>query len=84
MIALPYHRRKPAIRGDHHGGRRGGKSTRERERVIRRSLSKMVLYGYAMSTTSKVIYSVRGFFGVPKDTGSVIVPTGSVLFPPKP
>jgi hypothetical protein len=37
-----------------------------------------------MSTTSKVIYSMRDFFGVPKETGSVITPTGSILMPPKP
>jgi hypothetical protein len=52
--------------------------------VFRRPLSKIALYGYAMSTTSKVMYSVRGFLGVLKDTGSVMAQTGSILFPPKP
>jgi hypothetical protein len=53
-------------------------------KVFRRPLPKMVLYGYVMSMTSKVIYSVHGFLGVPKDNRSVIVPTCSILFPPKP
>jgi hypothetical protein len=53
-------------------------------KVFRRPLPKIVLYGYGMSTTSKVMYSVREFLGVLKDTGSVIVATGSILFPPKP
>jgi hypothetical protein len=34
-----------------------------------------------MSMTSKVMYLVQGFFGVPKDTGSVMAPTSSILFP---
>jgi hypothetical protein len=51
--------------------------------VFRSPLPKMALYGYAMSTTSEVMYSVCGFLGVPKDTGSVMVPTGSILFPSK-
>jgi hypothetical protein len=49
-------------------------------KMFRRPHTKMALYGYVMSTTSKVMYSMRGFLGVPKDTGSVIVPTGSILF----
>jgi hypothetical protein len=53
-------------------------------KVFKRPLLKMTLYGYGMSTTSKVIYSVRRFLGVPKDTGSVMVLTASILFPPKP
>jgi hypothetical protein len=53
-------------------------------KVFRRPLPKIVLYRYGMSTTSKVMYSMRGFLGVPKDTGSVIVQTGLILFPPKP
>jgi hypothetical protein len=52
--------------------------------VFRSPLLKMALYGYAMSTTLKVMYSVRGFLGVLKDTRSVMVPTGSILFPLKP
>jgi ribosomal protein L10 len=53
-------------------------------KVFRRTIPKIALYGYGMSTTSKVMYSVRGFLGVPNDTGSVIVPTGLILFLPKP
>jgi hypothetical protein len=53
-------------------------------KLFRRPLPKMVLYRYGMSTTSKVMYSVRGVLEVPNDTGSVIVPTGLVLFPLKP
>jgi hypothetical protein len=45
-------------------------------KVFKRPLSKMALYGYGMSTTSNVMYSVRGFLGVPKDTWNVIAPTG--------
>jgi hypothetical protein len=37
-----------------------------------------------MSTTSKVMYSVRALDGVLKDTSSYIEPTGSIFFPPKP
>jgi hypothetical protein len=37
-----------------------------------------------MSTTSKVMYSVRAMEGVLKDTDSDIGPTGLVFFPPKP
>jgi hypothetical protein len=37
-----------------------------------------------MSSTSKVMYSVRALDGVLKDTGSDIEPTGSIFFPPKP
>jgi hypothetical protein len=36
-----------------------------------------------MSMTSKVMYSVRGFCGVPKEMGKVMTPTGSILFSPK-
>jgi hypothetical protein len=53
-------------------------------KVFRRPLPKIALYGYIMSTTSKVLYFVRGFLGVPKDTESVIAPTSSILLPPKP
>jgi hypothetical protein len=52
--------------------------------VFNRPLSKMMLFGYGMSTTSNVMYSVRGFLGVSNDTGSVMAPTGSILFPLKP
>jgi hypothetical protein len=44
----------------------------------------MVLYGYSMLPTSNVMYSVWGVLGVSKDTWSVMAPTGSILFPPKP
>jgi hypothetical protein len=53
-------------------------------KMFRRPLTKMALYRYVMSTASKVMYSVRRFLGVPKDTGSVIVPTGLILFLLKP
>jgi hypothetical protein len=33
-----------------------------------------------MSMTSKMMYSVLGFSRVPKDTGSVITPTVSIIF----
>jgi hypothetical protein len=39
-------------------------------KVFRRPLPKIALYGYGILTTSKVMYSVRGFLGVPKDTES--------------
>jgi hypothetical protein len=47
--------------------------------VFRRTLSKITLYGCVMSTTSKVMYLVRGFLGVPKDTESVMAPMGLIL-----
>jgi hypothetical protein len=50
--------------------------------VFKRPLSKIALYGYDMSTTSNVMYSVRGFLGVPKDTWNVIALTSSIPFPP--
>jgi hypothetical protein len=53
-------------------------------KVFKRPFSKMMLFGYGRSTTSNVMYSVRGVLGVPYDTGSVMAPTGSILFPPKP
>jgi hypothetical protein len=37
-----------------------------------------------MSTTSKVMYSMQGFFGVPNDMGRVMTLTGSIIFPLKP
>jgi hypothetical protein len=52
-------------------------------KVLNRPLPKMALYGYGMSTISKVMYFVRGFLGVPKDTGSVMALIGSILFPLK-
>jgi hypothetical protein len=51
--------------------------------VFSRPNPNMALYMYNMSTTSKVMYSVRGFFGVPKETGSVTTPTGLIFFPLK-
>jgi hypothetical protein len=52
--------------------------------IFRRPLPKMASCGYVISTTSKVMYSVRGFLVIPKDTGSVMAPTDSILFPSKP
>jgi hypothetical protein len=52
--------------------------------VFRRPLLKIALYGYVISTMSKVMYSVQGFFVVSKDTRSVMALTDSILFPPKP
>jgi hypothetical protein len=51
-------------------------------KVFNRPRPNIGLYGYSMSTTSKVIYSVRGFLGVPNEKGNVITPTGSILLPP--
>jgi hypothetical protein len=50
-------------------------------KVFNRPHPKMALYGYSMSTTSKVMHSVRGGggVGVPKETGNVIILTGSIL-----
>jgi hypothetical protein len=53
-------------------------------KVFKRPLLKIALYEYGMSTTSNVMYSVQGFLGVPMDTGSVMAPTGSILFSLKP
>jgi hypothetical protein len=53
-------------------------------KVFKRPLPKMALYGYGMLTTSNVMHLVQGFWGVLKDTGSVMAPTGSILFPLKP
>jgi hypothetical protein len=52
--------------------------------IFRKTLLKMAFYGYVMSTTSKVIYSMQGFLGLPKDTRSVMAPMGSILFLLKP
>jgi hypothetical protein len=52
-------------------------------KVFKRPLPKMVLYGYVMSTTLKVMYSVQRFLRVSNDTRSVIAQTGSILFPQK-
>jgi hypothetical protein len=53
-------------------------------KVFNRPCPNMALYGYSMSMASKVMYSVRGFLGVPNKTGNVIAPTGLILLPPKP
>jgi hypothetical protein len=53
-------------------------------KIFKRPLSKMALFEYGMSTTSNVMYSVWMFVGVPKDIGSVMALSGSILFPPKP
>jgi hypothetical protein len=52
-------------------------------KVFKRPLLKMALYRYGMSTTSKVKYLVPGFLGA-EGYRSVMAPTGSILFPPKP
>jgi hypothetical protein len=44
-------------------------------KVFKRPLPKMAFYRYGMSTMSNVMYLVRGFLGVSKDTGSVMAPT---------
>jgi hypothetical protein len=53
-------------------------------KVFNNHLLKIALYGQCMSITSKMMYSVLGFVESPKDIGSVITPTSSILFPPKP
>jgi hypothetical protein len=53
-------------------------------KVFKRPLPKMALYGYGMSITSNMMYSVRGDLGLPKDTGSVMAPTCSIHFPLNP
>jgi hypothetical protein len=53
-------------------------------KVFGRPHPNIALYGNSMSTMSKVMYSVRRFFGVPKEIGSVTTPMGSIFFPPKP
>jgi hypothetical protein len=50
-------------------------------KVFNKPHPKMALYGYIISTTSKVIYLVRGFCGVPNEAGRVMTPTDSILFP---
>jgi hypothetical protein len=44
----------------------------------------MALYGYTMSTMSKVTCSLHALGATPKDKGSSILPTGKVPLPPKP
>jgi hypothetical protein len=41
----------------------------------------IVLYGYTMSMTSKVMCSVLAFAPVPKDNGKTVFPRGRVVFP---
>jgi hypothetical protein len=48
-------------------------------KVFRRPLPKIALYGYVISTTSKVMNFVQGFWECSKDTESVIAPTVSIL-----
>jgi hypothetical protein len=57
---------------------------RAASKVFNKARLNIALYGYNMSTTSTVMYSVQGFLGVPNDTGNVITQTGSILLPPKP
>jgi hypothetical protein len=56
---------------------------RAASKVFNRPHPNIALYGYSMSTTSKVMYSVQRFFGVSNETGNVITPTGSILLSPK-
>jgi hypothetical protein len=42
---------------------------RAASKVLSNSRPKMTLYGYSMSTTSKVMYSVRLLYGVPNKMG---------------
>jgi hypothetical protein len=51
-------------------------------KVFNRSRPKMALL-YSMSIASTVMYSLQEVFGVPKETGNVIILTGSILLPPK-
>jgi hypothetical protein len=44
-------------------------------------LPRIVLYGYTMSMTLKVTYSIRVFGLAPKDSGRTILPRGRVAFP---
>jgi hypothetical protein len=44
----------------------------------------MALYGYTMSTISKVTCSLCALGVEPNDNGSSILPTGKVPLPPKP
>jgi hypothetical protein len=44
----------------------------------------MALYGYTMSTMSKVTCSLRALGATPKDRGHSILPIGKVPLPPKP
>jgi hypothetical protein len=44
----------------------------------------MVLYGYTISTISKVTCSLRALGATLKDRGNSILPTGNVPLPPKP
>jgi hypothetical protein len=44
----------------------------------------MALYGYTMSTMSKVTRSLRALGATPNDRGSSILPTGEVPLPLKP
>jgi hypothetical protein len=57
---------------------------RAASKVFSRPRPNMALYKYSMSVVSKVMYSVQGFFGVPKEMGSVVTPMGSIFFPLKP
>jgi hypothetical protein len=52
--------------------------------VVNSSRPKMALYRYNMSTTSKVMYYVQGFCGVPNEIGNVMTVTGSILLPLNP
>src|SRR5699024_11708122 len=44
----------------------------------------MALYGYTISTISKVTCSLRALGATPKERGNSILPTGKVPLPPKP
>jgi hypothetical protein len=45
---------------------------RAASKVFNKPHPNIALYGYSISTTSKVMYSVQGFFKVPNETGNVI------------
>jgi hypothetical protein len=53
-------------------------------KVFNRSHPNIALYGYSMSMTSNIMYSVQGFLGVPNEMGNVITPTWLILLPLKP
>jgi hypothetical protein len=52
---------------------------RTASKVFSRPRPKIALYGCNISTTSKVMYYVRGFCGVSNEIGKVITSTGSIL-----
>jgi hypothetical protein len=51
---------------------------RAASKVFSRPHPNMALYGYSISMTSNVMYSMWGFLGVPNEIGNVITPMGSI------